>query len=236
MGGCVSIEGMYNKALGNSLKTYKIRKTEVTIISQKPLHSLSENLVIPLFELRVETEVNFIVDLAGMECEDSEKSSFGAELAKLIPGEVTTQLKAHSVAVVNLERFSQFPFNLSKIIFVLVEKSKNFAREVLPKVLNLIFSTAESRNMVELTIGRLNKVGTIGSNDTEISIQIAKELIKFLTTPNDKESQLRRIFFTSNSRQLDMELVNAMDTEMRKYLLLCSQQQLKGATTGAAQN
>ena len=133
--------------------------------------------MIPLFDGKV--------DLSLLEVEADLMTQVGEKINKMIENDVVKQqIAAQGWSCYSIEDSNlSIALNLKNIVFVLVEKSSNFAQNTLRSVLKLILETAEQQRLTSITMGRIHRAGQLGSNDTEVASQTAKDVVSYLFTP-----------------------------------------------------
>jgi len=202
MGGCASVEGLYNKLLGNSLKSYKVGKTDIDIINQKPLSALSECLVIPVFE-------TFSVDPVVLEVEEADKPTLLGPLNKLLEG-VVPELKEKRVAYTSC---SGIAMNLKHIIFLAVDSNQSFTKDKLAAQIVSALNVATQHKLSAVSFSKLCKGGQIGISLPDVSTGIAQGCKQHLSTP-PADMGLQRVFFTSADTGYNNELLRAFDAAL----------------------
>ena len=100
------------------------------------------------------------MDFSEIECTDEEKNNYKHIFSSLLTQSVIAQLKLSKICIVPKSEFEgQLPLNLKNIVFVLVEKSSNFAQNTLRSVLKLILETAEQQRLTSITMVRIHRAG-----------------------------------------------------------------------------
>lgn len=197
------MSGLYNKMLGNSLKTYTFNKTDVSIINQKPLSSLSETLVIPLFDAKV-------IDPVALEVEEKDKPTVESALNKLLEGVTLSELNEKRIS---LATCSGVATGLKNVIFILLENSQQLTKEKLEKHVRDVLLKAEEQKLGAVSFCRLVKSGNIGISNVDVGQSCAKVIREHCNKVHgDDNPPLSHIFFVCSDSAYNNELLRAFDT------------------------